>query len=154
MLAAGTSFGNKCTLLPTLLLKPLQSANGQHMRRFSVFLALPSATLRAMASRQMVVSSVRCRREAVRGGGLAGGSADGWRQGRAAIVPSRHKSLKKSAAQLTQVDDDAAAAEDDEELEALDLGAGGADGQEDGAKQQKSVRLAADIEDGKGARAA
>jgi hypothetical protein len=33
----------------------LQSANQQHMRRFSVFLALPSATLRAMAARQLMV---------------------------------------------------------------------------------------------------
>ncbi|GBF92718.1 hypothetical protein Rsub_05087, partial [Raphidocelis subcapitata] len=87
-----------CMALLTLLVR---SANGQHMRRFSVFLALPSATLRAMASRQLVV------------------------------------------------DDDAGAAEDDEELEALDLGNGGAEGQEDSAKQQKSVRMASDVEDGK-----
>lgn len=33
-----------------------QAANGQHMKRFSIFLALPSATLRIMASRQLIVS--------------------------------------------------------------------------------------------------
>ncbi|KAI8467685.1 MAG: hypothetical protein J3K34DRAFT_523567 [Monoraphidium minutum] len=33
----------------------VRSANAQHMRRFSVFLALPSATVRIMASRQIVV---------------------------------------------------------------------------------------------------
>jgi hypothetical protein len=34
----------------------VRSANLQHMRRFSVFLALPSAAVRAMATRQLVVS--------------------------------------------------------------------------------------------------
>lgn len=33
----------------------VRSVNVQHMRRFSVFLALPSATIRIMASKQMVV---------------------------------------------------------------------------------------------------
>ena len=33
----------------------VRSANLQHMKRFSVFLALPSAALRIMATRQMAV---------------------------------------------------------------------------------------------------
>jgi len=34
----------------------VRSVNVQHMKRFSVFLALPSATIRIMAARHMVVS--------------------------------------------------------------------------------------------------
>ncbi|KAI8474715.1 MAG: hypothetical protein J3K34DRAFT_518018 [Monoraphidium minutum] len=98
-----------CMACLTMLIK---AANGQHMRRFSVFLALPSATLRIMASRQLMV------------------------------------------------DDDCAAVEDDEELEGLDLGGaadatmaavgsgGGGGDKADGEK--KNVRMAADVNDGKG----
>lgn len=34
----------------------IKAANSEAMKRFSVFLALPSATIRSMASRQLQVS--------------------------------------------------------------------------------------------------
>jgi hypothetical protein len=40
----------------------LKAANCEAMKRFSVFLALPSATLRSMAARQMQVGGCRCGR--------------------------------------------------------------------------------------------
>ncbi|KIY98973.1 hypothetical protein MNEG_8988 [Monoraphidium neglectum] len=95
-----------CMGLLTLLIR---AANAQHMHRFSVFLALPSATLRIMASRQLMV------------------------------------------------DDDCGAAEDDEELEGLDLGAGGDAGGatttnggvgEKTDAEKKNVRMAADVDAG------
>jgi hypothetical protein len=38
----------------------VKAAGNQHMRRFSAFLALPSATIRLMASRQLVVGVLAC----------------------------------------------------------------------------------------------
>ncbi len=41
----------------------LKTANSEHIRRFSVFLALPSATIRAMAMRQGIVDDDDCAEE-------------------------------------------------------------------------------------------
>ena len=137
-----------CMAYEFFLLKLVQR---EHMKRFSIILALPSATIRAMASRQLQVGDEhllwKCLVE--RKDSLTSYKKPSLRRQLGMVLTSAHDNL--------QVDDDSKAdADDDENLEAL-AGVQVAQGQAGGIgedvpekksqKEQKNVRITADPRD-------